>query len=296
MRSPQAARAVAGSDPRGSRGVCELGGIREDSTDDRRQCARERAAGCRQEGCSLIGGPLALSPLREQADRTLHGHQHDVLRYACHRAWLDKGQPRCIAFSGRGVDAAIAREVLRVVQPAAIEAAILAREEDTKKQDDVLAALQRDLQAARYAAQRAQKQYDAADPENRLVADELERRWNHALQRVRELERRIEQQVRASDPSAVPGPEEFADLATHLEAVWTRPDVDVRLKKRIIRTLIHEVVVDVAASEVVVVIHWKGGAHTEVRLRGGGAVRTARRRRKRQSMPLKHWRASAPIH
>lgn len=167
-----------------------------------------------------------------------------------------------------------------MVQPAAIEAAILAREEDTKKQDDVLAALQRDLQAARYAAQRAQKQYDAADPENRLVADELERRWNHALQRVRELERRIEQQVPASDPSAVPGPEEFADLATHLEAVWTRPDVDVRLKKRIIRTLIHEVVVDVAASEVVVVIHWKGGAHTEVRLprrrRGQNSTQTAK--------------------
>jgi hypothetical protein len=125
-------------------------------------------------------------------------------------------------------------------------------EENTKKQDDVLAVLQRHLQAARYAAQRAQKQYDAADPENRLVADELERR--------------IEQQEPASDPSAVPGPEEFGDLATHLEAVWSRPDVDVRLKKCIIRTPIHEVVVDVAASEVVVVIHWKGGAHTEVRL------------------------------
>lgn len=251
--------------------------------------------GAAKKGAALLAGLLRCRRCASKLTVHYTGHQHDVLRYACHRAWLDKGQPRCIAFSGRGVDAAIAREVLRVVQPAAIEAAILAREEDTKKQDDVLAALQRDLQAARYAAQRAQKQYDAADPENRLVADELERRWNHALQRVRELERRIEQQVPASDPSAVPGPEEFADLATHLEAVWTRPDVDVRLKKRIIRTLIHEVVVDVAASEVVVVIHWKGGPIPKSVYRGG-AVRTARRRRKRQSMPLKHWRASAPIH
>jgi DNA invertase Pin-like site-specific DNA recombinase len=236
--------------------------------------------GAAKKGAALLAGLLRCRRCASKLTVHYTGHQHDVLRYACHRAWLDKGQPRCIAFSGRGVDAAIAREVLRVVQPAAIEAAILAREEDTKKQDDVLAALQRDLQAARYAAQRAQKQYDAADPENRLVADELERRWNHALQRVRELERRIEQQVPASDPSAVPGPEEFADLATHLEAVWTRPDVDVRLKKRIIRTLIHEVVVDVAASEVVVVIHWKGGAHTEVRLprrrRGQNSTQTAK--------------------
>lgn len=175
---------------------------------------------------------------------------------------------------------AIAQEVLRVVQPAAIEAAILAREEDTKKQDEVLTALQRDLQAARYASQRAQKQYDRADPENRLVTDELERRWNHALQRVRELELRIEQQVPASDPGAMPGAEEFADLAMRLEAVWSRPEVDVRLKKRIIRTLIHEVVVDVAASEVILAIHWKGGVHTEVRLprrrRGQNSTQTAK--------------------
>ncbi len=60
----------------------------------------------------------------------------------------------------------------------------MAREEDVHKHDEVLAVLQRDLQAARYAAQRAQKQYDAADPENRLVADELERRWNDALVRT----------------------------------------------------------------------------------------------------------------
>lgn len=72
-----------------------------------------------------------------------------------------------------------------------------------------MAALQRDLQAARYAAQRAQKQYDAADPENRLVADELERRWNHALQRVREVELRIEQQVPASGQSTMPGAEDL---------------------------------------------------------------------------------------
>ncbi len=54
-------------------------------------------------------------------------------------------------------------------------------------------ALERDSEAARYSARRAQKQYDAADPENRLVADELERRWNQALQRVREIELRLEQ-------------------------------------------------------------------------------------------------------
>lgn len=90
------------------------------------------------------------------------------------------------------MDDIISKQVLAAVQPAAIEAALLASEEQIQHQDDAIAALERDLEAARYAAQRAQRQYDAADPENRLVTGELERRWNQALQRVREIENRIQ--------------------------------------------------------------------------------------------------------
>jgi hypothetical protein len=107
---------------------------------------------------------------------------------------VEQSDPRCIAFGGEAVDEAIAREILRVVQPGAIEAAILASEGTARKYDEMLEALKRDLEAARYAARRAQKQYDTADPGNRLVADELERRWNQALQRVREVELRIAEQ------------------------------------------------------------------------------------------------------
>jgi hypothetical protein len=192
-----------------------------------------------------------------------------MLSYACHRGFLDNGQARCIAFGGTSVDEAIAQEVLRVVQPAAVEAAVLASEEEARKRDDVLQALRRDLEAARYSAGRAQKQYDAADPENRLVADELERRWNQALQRVREVELRIEQHVhRHGNVTAAPTREQFEDLATELEAVWSCSETDVRLKKRILRTLIHEIVVDVDADagEIILTLHWKGGVHTELRI------------------------------
>jgi hypothetical protein len=204
-----------------------------------------------------------------------------VARYACHRGWLDKGQPRCISFGGIRVDEAIAAEVLRVVQPAAIEAAILAQREEAKKQDEVGGALERDLEAARYAAQRAQRQYDAADPENRLVADELERRWNQALQRVREIEQRIVQHDSTRYDEPTPTIEEFTSLAERLEELWRHPDTDAWLRKRIVRSLIHEVVVDVdsAGSEVVLVIHWKGCLHTEVRVprrrRGQHSAQTA---------------------
>jgi DNA invertase Pin-like site-specific DNA recombinase len=219
-------------------------------------------------GAALLPGLLRCRRCGRKLTVSYTGNHHDVLRYECRRGWLDNGEPRCIGFGGMPVDETIAQEVLRVVQPAAVEAAVLASEEEARKQDEVFAAWGRDLEAARYAAQRAQKQFDAADPENRLVADELERRWNQALQRVQEIELRIQQHVQGQGKTTAVTREEYEELASKLETVWNCPDTDVRLKKRIVRALIHEVLVDVdaAAGEVILVVHWKGGVHTELRL------------------------------
>jgi hypothetical protein len=110
-------------------------------------------------------------------------------------------------------------------------------------------------------------QYDTTDSDNRLVASELERRWNDALNKVQQLEARIEAAM--EDPQVAPATrEEFANLAGDLEAVWSHPGTDARLKKRIVRTLIEELMVDVdgQAGEIIAVIHWKGGVHTELRI------------------------------
>jgi hypothetical protein len=111
-----------------------------------------------------------------------------VLRYVCHRSALDNGEPPCITFAGLSLDEAISREILTVLEPAAIEAAVLATEQEALQQDEIMAALKRELEAAQYTARRAEKQYDTTDPDNRLVASELERRWNDALQKVQQLE------------------------------------------------------------------------------------------------------------
>jgi hypothetical protein len=157
-----------------------------------------------------------------------------VLRYCCERAWLDNGEPSCIAFGGTNVDEAIAVEVLRVVEPAATEAAVLAQRQAAAVRDEVLHALQRDMEAARYAANRAFKQYDAADPENRLVADELERRWNQALEQVQGVQRRIEEHEREAQALVPPQLADFEELASNLAEVWSNPETDVRLKMRIV--------------------------------------------------------------
>jgi DNA invertase Pin-like site-specific DNA recombinase len=225
-------------------------------------------SGAIQTGSALLPGLLRCRRCGRKLTVHYTGTHHDVVRYACYRGWLDQGEPKCIAFGGANVDEAISLQLLHVVQPAAVEAAIMACEEEAHRRDEVLAALERDLEAARYAARRAQKQYDHADPENRLVADELERRWNAALERERELETRIDQHVHAQKTTILPQREEFIELASELEEVWSSPTADTRLKKRIVRTLIHEIVADVdaEAGQVILVIHWKGGVHTELRL------------------------------
>ena len=140
-------------------------------------------------------------------------------------------------------------------------------------------ALMRDLEAARYAADRAFRQYDAADPLNRLVTGELETRWNKALARVTEVEGKITAHDGAT-PSREVASISPATLAGDLKSVWSAPTTGARLKKRIVRTVIREVVADIdaEAAEIILVIHWMGGIHTELRLprrRGGQRNSTA---------------------
>ena len=134
-----------------------------------------------------------------------------------------------------------------------------------QRRDQVREAFGRDLEAARYAADRAFRQYDAADPANRLVAGELEARWNSALTHVAEVEAKIAAHD-AAMPAAAVEPLALGLLASNLKTVWFAPTTDARLKKRIVRTIIHEVVADVddAAAEIVLAVHWVGGVHSEI--------------------------------
>jgi DNA invertase Pin-like site-specific DNA recombinase len=233
--------------------------------------------GVAKRGAALLAGLLRCRRCGRKLLVHYTGRDRDMLRYACQRGWLDQAEPRCISFGGLPVDEVVRTEVLRVVQPAAVEVARLAGEQAEQTRDEVLAALQRELEAARYAARRAAKQFDAADPENRLVAAELERRWEQALQQVGQLEQRIAQRQAERDGQSIPSREELAHLAGDLEAVWQDSGCDVRLKKRVVQTLIQEIVADVDTDrkEIHLVIHWQGGTHTELRLprRGRGQCR-----------------------
>jgi DNA invertase Pin-like site-specific DNA recombinase len=228
--------------------------------------ATSRHHGAPKHGDALLAGLLRCRRCGRKLTLRYTGAKHDIPRYACHRGLLDNGEPRCIAFGGLRVDDAIESALLQVVEPAAIAAAVAAEAEAGTRRDEVREALTRDLEAARYAADRAFRQYDAADPANRLVAGELERRWNKALARVAEVEAKVTAHDAAAPPRLLTP--SFDTLGSDLRAVWTAPTTDARLKKRIVRTLIREVVADIdaEAAEIVLIVHWMGGIHTELRL------------------------------
>ena len=238
-----------------------------------------RHHGAPKHGDALLAGLIRCKRCGRKLTVRYTGTKHGIPRYSCSRAWMDNGGPHCIAFGGLRVDDAIEEALLGVVGPGTIAATVAAAKEAGERRDQVRDALRRDLEAARYAVDRAFRQYDAADPVNRLVAGELEARWNRALAHMAEVEGKLAAHDAATPAPAI-DPAALGVLASNLQTVWSAPTTDARLKKRIVRTLIHEVVADIddVASEIILIIHWVGGAHSEMRL-------SKRRRGQRNSTP-----------
>ncbi len=143
------------------------------------------ARGAAREGELLLPGLLRCG----HCGRKLHVHYGGKLgRYNCYGARMNHGTERCISVSGLSIDAAIAKEVLRVLKPLGIEAAVKVIEAQSSETTAAERQLELFLHQARYEVAHARRQYDAVDPANRLVAGELERRWNEALQAVAKIE------------------------------------------------------------------------------------------------------------
>jgi len=190
------------------------------------------------------------------------------IRYRCMSENINQGLASCISFGRVRVDQVVSMEILKVIQPMALDAALEAADQVLKRQSDRTRALQLELEQARYEARLAARRYEAIDPENRLVAAELESRWNTALSRIRELESRVTKAEQESVSATVVNRDDLLALAEDLPGVWESPSSDPSLKQRIIRILIQEIVADVdeRTQEVVLVIHWVGGRHSELRV------------------------------
>jgi excisionase family DNA binding protein len=223
------------------------------------------ARGSVRRGDALLAGLLRCGHCGRRLHVSYSGTQGFCVRYNCRGAHLNHGAEHCISFGGLRVDAAVAAETLRLLAPLGIEAALRAIDACTEDAGEARRQVELALTQARYEANLARRQYDAVDPDNRLVASELERRWNDCLVEVRRLEERLAA-IGTTRPEAVP-PEErdrLMALGADLEAAWRHPRATAETRKRILRTAIAEIVATLADGAIELVIHWQGGDHTRL--------------------------------
>ena len=155
-----------------------------------------------------------------------------------------------------------------ILKPLGIEAALEAVEARKTEAAEKRRQFELALKQARYEAALARRQYDAVDPDNRLVASELERRWNEKLIAVRQLEDEFEA-VEQQRPLVL-GDEErdrLLRLGADLETAWSHPAATMATRKPIVRTVLHEIVVRVENGFVDMVLHWRGGDHTALKVK-----------------------------
>jgi excisionase family DNA binding protein len=196
--------------------------------------------------------------------KVLHHARRDT-RYICNREMDYASDKKCIAFNNMRVDAAVSAEVLRAISPLGIDAALQLIADREQASGERLRQSEMALQQARYEVTHARRQYDAVDPDNRLVASELERRWNERLAAAARLEEQI-RSLQNEQPRVLCDDERAAllALADDLPRLWNHPAASSETRKRILRAVLKEIIVTVEASRLRLVLHWQGGDHTRL--------------------------------
>src|SRR5208283_3277929 len=162
-------------------------------------------------------------------------------RYLCGGALVNHGAQRCISFGGLRADHTVGAEVLRVLKPLGVDAAVRALQAQTDKTSAAQQQLELALQQARFEAAHARRQYDAVDPDNRLVAGELERRWNERLNDEQRLQEEVEVLQNRKQPALSDAERErLLQLGADLELAWSHPAATTATRKRIVRAVLHE--------------------------------------------------------
>jgi DNA invertase Pin-like site-specific DNA recombinase len=224
-------------------------------------------------GRSLLAGLLRCRRCGRMLHVTYSGTRSNVPRYHCRGAQINHGEDWCISFGGLGSDRAVAAEILKAAEGNAVEAALEAATRVAEQQQQRRHAWSLELEQARYEAHLAARRYEAVDPDNRLVAAELEARWNVAPQTVTELHARLRKDELSNEAARIPDKDTLRNMARDLAAVWNLPTTDMRLKQRIVRILVAEIVADVDQEnqQIVLLIHWTGGQHSELRIKKNAA-------------------------
>lgn len=226
------------------------------------------APGAAKGGSALLSGLLRCG----RCGRKLHvgyvGKGGLVSRYLCRATSHSEGTEPCTSFGGLRVDEAVVEAVLEALQPLGIEASMQAVARADESQSHQRKMLELSLQRATYEVDRARRQYDAVDPQNRLVAAALEARWNETLAQASDLQKQLGELEGRSIVLSEEQRKQLIALGADLKAVWQNPAAPIQLKKRILRIVLNEIVVETDSdpTNIGLRLHWAGGAHTTLRV------------------------------
>jgi len=220
--------------------------------------------GVPRQGPSLLSGLIICGRcgLRMTTQYSDNGNQ---LRYTCNKLAASYAEPNCQSLKGGQVDNLIVEKVLEAIKPSALEVSLRLAEDVEKERKDLLTHWGRNLERARYEVERAYRQYNSAEPENRLVARTLEKKWEEALSGEEKLRQEYAQFI-SKQTAALSSSERDAirQLASDIPALWESPTTTIQEKQEIIRLLIERIIVTVIdnTEKVCVEIHWQGGHKT----------------------------------
>ena len=227
--------------------------------------ARAASLGAPREGPSLLGGIVTCGKC---GCRMIVGYQGkgSSLRYTCLRRKVDYGEPLCQSLAGGRLDALVSEQVLAALEPAALELSLQAAEDVELERARLHRHWKQQLERVRYDVERAARQYQVVEPENRLVARELESQWEQSLVKQRATEEEyarfeLQQPSRLSADEA----QSIRSLSADIPALWQASSTSPKDQQTIVRHLIDRVTVTVQgeSERVDVTIHWAGGFESQ---------------------------------
>jgi DNA invertase Pin-like site-specific DNA recombinase len=185
-----------------------------------------------------------------------------TLRYSCQRDAIDYGADACQSLSGAALESFVVERLLQAVSPASLELSLAATQDIERERKQLDAHWQQRLTRSRYEVEQARRQYAAVDPEHRLVARELERRWDEALRADDQLQTDHARFQRACSTQLSPHErEQILALSEDLPALWHAPTTTPEDRQTVARLLLEQVTVTVEGNtdRVDVELRWAGG-------------------------------------
>ena len=219
-----------------------------------------------REGQALLQGIVRCGRCGRSMTVRYHGRAgaRPAPRYVCRAADQQNGTGQCQSMGGQRIDQEVSRLFLETMSDGHLELHLAALRKLDELEDATLRQFELQKERAEYEAGRLERQYNAVEPENRVVSRTLETRWNEALTKIEEIERQIaERERQALTPLTEDEQRQLLELARDLPALWGHESVSDKDRKALLRAAIDEVQLRKQGREVNIKLVWKGGAATE---------------------------------